>query len=79
MNLLVNSPAESLERQAKQSHEEALKCLDVELPRTITDCAHLRAVLNVRNLQSSVIEHRLELLRKHIEWLVEGSDFTYDS
>ena len=76
ISVLTNQPAELLERQSNQCHGEARRILDVDLLRTVADCANLRAVQNVQNLRAHNIEHRLEMLRAHIRWLEEGNDLT---
>lgn len=76
ISLLMNAPAELLERQSNQLHAEARRILDVELPRTMVECANLRAVQNVQSLRALNIEHKLLMLREHIKWLEEGNDLT---
>ena len=76
ISLLANQPAEILERQSNQLHQDARRLLDVDLLRTIADCANLRAVQNVQSLRVLNIEHKLNMLRDHIKWLEEGNDFT---
>ncbi|XP_063693114.1 WW domain-containing adapter protein with coiled-coil-like [Bolinopsis microptera] len=76
ISLLTNQPAEILERQSNQLHQDARRLLDVDLLRTIADCANLRAVQNVQSLRVLNIEHKLNMLRDHIKWLEEGNDFT---
>ena len=76
ISLLTNQPAEILERQSNQLHQDARRLLDVDRLRTIADCANLRAVQNVQSLRVLNIEHKLSMLRDHIKWLEEGNDFT---
>ena len=76
ISLLGNQAAELLERQSNQLHNDGRRLLDVDLLRTIADCANLRAVQDVQSLRAVNIEHKLEMLRNHIKWLEEGHDFT---
>ena len=76
ISLLANQSAELLERQSNQLHNDGRRLLDVDLLRTIADCANLRAVTDVQSLRAVNIEHKLEMLRNHIKWLEEGHDFT---
>ena len=76
INLLTNQAAELLERQAKQISEDARRTLEVDLLRTITECANLRAVQKVQSLRSLNIEYKLQTLQEHIKWLEDGNDFT---
>lgn len=76
ISMITNQTAELLERQSNQLHQEARKLLNVDLLRTIADCANLRAVQNVNSLRAVNLEHRIQVLRSHIRWLEEGNDFT---